>query len=164
MDLVLTYDGREYRVEVRGRQRLEVKLEGRTFTYEVHRQGDEVVLSSEGFTHRARVEGHRLLMDGRPVDVAVKGLGGSSVAVAAGEGAVLPPMPGRVISVLVKPGDRVSRGTPLLVLEAMKMQNEIPAPTDGIVREVRVLPGQGVGAGDVLVVLEALMAEPSEGS
>jgi pyruvate carboxylase subunit B len=63
-------------------------------------------------------------------------------------------MPGRIVRVAVKPGDRVARHAPLAVLEAMKMQNEIPAPVAGRVREVRVKVGQGVLVSDVLVVLE----------
>jgi len=66
---------------------------------------------------------------------------------------VRPPMPGRIVRVAVKPGDRVARNTPLAVLEAMKMQSEIPAPTAGVVKEVRVSEGQLVLASDVLVVL-----------
>ena len=67
---------------------------------------------------------------------------------------VRPPMPGRIVRVAVKPGDRVARHAPLAVLEAMKMQNEIPAPVAGRVREVRVKVGEGVLVSDVLVVLE----------
>jgi len=66
---------------------------------------------------------------------------------------VRPPMPGRIVRVAVRPGDRVARNTPLAVLEAMKMQSEIPAPTAGVVKEVRVSEGQHVLASDVLVVL-----------
>ena len=62
-------------------------------------------------------------------------------------------MPGRIVRVIVKVGDRVARNAPVAVLEAMKMQNEIPAPAAGVVREVRVTEGQGVLASDVIVVL-----------
>ena len=67
---------------------------------------------------------------------------------------VRPPMPGRVVRVAVAEGQRVPRHGSLVVLEAMKMQNEIPAPAAGTVREVRVREGQNVLASDVLVVLE----------
>ncbi len=55
--------------------------------------------------------------------------------------AVVPPIPGRVIEVRVREGERVTKGTVLLVLEAMKMRNEVPSPVDGIVRDVRVRAG-----------------------
>ena len=65
------------------------------------------------------------------------------------------PMPGRITQVAVRPGDRVNRGDTLLVIEAMKMQNELKAGAAGIVAEVRVEVGQAVNPGEVLVVVEA---------
>ena len=63
------------------------------------------------------------------------------------------PMPGKVLSVNVKAGDAVKSGDVLLILEAMKMQNEIMAPADGTVSDVRVSAGQTVATGDVMIVL-----------
>lgn len=65
------------------------------------------------------------------------------------------PMPGRITHVAVTPGSRVNRGDALVVIEAMKMQNEFKAGVTGTVKEVRVEPGQAVNPGDVLVVIEA---------
>jgi biotin carboxyl carrier protein len=64
------------------------------------------------------------------------------------------PMPGRITHVAVSPGDRVNRGDTLLVIEAMKMQNEFKAGAAGVVAEVRMEAGQAVNAGDVLVVID----------
>jgi biotin carboxyl carrier protein len=72
---------------------------------------------------------------------------------AAGGQQVCAPMPGKILSVNVKAGDTAKRGDVLLVLEAMKMQNEIMAPADGKVADVRVSAGQTVSTGDVMVVL-----------
>jgi pyruvate carboxylase subunit B len=63
-------------------------------------------------------------------------------------------MPGRVVAVLVAAGDEVKAGQGLVVLEAMKMENEIQAEHDGVVREVFVGPGQAVEGGDPLFELE----------
>ncbi len=63
------------------------------------------------------------------------------------------PMPGRVTHVAVAIGDTVTAGTPLLVIEAMKMENEFRASGPGTVREVRAQPGQAVNAGDILMVI-----------
>ncbi len=60
-------------------------------------------------------------------------------------------MPGRVLRVLVAPGDAVAQGQPLVVLEAMKMENEVKSPQDGVVSAVAVQAGQPVNAGDVLI-------------
>ena len=63
-------------------------------------------------------------------------------------------MPGRVVRVLVAPGARVKRGQTLLVLEAMKMQNEIPAPRDGVVRRLNATEGETITADRVVAVLD----------
>lgn len=60
-------------------------------------------------------------------------------------------MPGRVVSIAVSEGDAVVAGQALLVLEAMKMQNEIQAETDGTVKKIHVAPGEAVEGGDPLV-------------
>ena len=71
---------------------------------------------------------------------------------AAGEG-VKAPIPGNILDVKVKVGDTVKQGDALVVLEAMKMENDIPAPHAGKVVQVCVQKGATVNAGDVLVVL-----------
>jgi len=77
----------------------------------------------------------------------------AAAPVPAGAATISAPMPGKILSVAVKPGDAVKRGQVLLILEAMKMQNEIMAPGDGKVADVRVAAGQSVNTGDVMVVL-----------
>ncbi|MBC7929115.1 MAG: biotin/lipoyl-binding protein, partial [Rubrivivax sp.] len=64
------------------------------------------------------------------------------------------PMPGKVVRVLVEAGQAVEAGAGLVVVEAMKMQNELKSPKTGTVSEVRVEPGATVNAGDVLVIIE----------
>ena len=64
-------------------------------------------------------------------------------------------IPGRVVAVAVAAGDAVRRGAQLLVVEAMKMQNDVPSPADAVVARVSVSPGDTVELGDLLVVLAA---------
>lgn len=73
-------------------------------------------------------------------------------APAAGK-AVNAPMPGTVLKMLVKQGDKVTNGQVLLVLEAMKMENEIFAPCDGTVTSVAVKEGSSVNSGDAMVTI-----------
>lgn len=73
--------------------------------------------------------------------------------VAAGSATISAPMPGKVLEVKCKAGDAVKAGDVLLILEAMKMQNEIMAPADGTVSDVRVSAGQTVSTGDVMIVM-----------
>ena len=80
----------------------------------------------------------------------------SRTAGGAGEGRqnVAAMMPGKVVRVLVAPGDAVEAGQGLVVVEAMKMQNEMKSPKAGRVIEVKAKPDQTVFAGEVLVVIE----------
>ncbi|WP_433984431.1 biotin/lipoyl-containing protein [Tunturiibacter empetritectus] len=63
-------------------------------------------------------------------------------------------MPGRMVRVLVEMGDAVEEGQALIVIEAMKMQNELKSPKAGRVARIAVAVGDAVGSGDVLVVVE----------
>ncbi|GFR43476.1 hypothetical protein Agub_g4560 [Astrephomene gubernaculifera] len=86
---------------------------------------------------------------------AAAGGGGSAAAGAAGgvRGAVVSPMPGRVVAVMVAEGDRVKAGDPLVALEAMKMEHAVAARRGGVVRQVAVAAGGQVGQGQLLVLL-----------
>ncbi|HEY8363352.1 MAG TPA: DUF2118 domain-containing protein [Tissierellaceae bacterium] len=75
------------------------------------------------------------------------------VVVSEGQEVIEAPMPGNILKVMVKPGDKVKAGELLLILEAMKMENEILAPRDGVVVSVNTKEGATVSTGDKLVVL-----------
>lgn len=64
------------------------------------------------------------------------------------------PMPGKISALKAEPGQTVARGDVVVVLEAMKMQNDITAPQDGTIVELRVQVGDSVKTGDILVVLK----------
>jgi biotin carboxyl carrier protein len=63
-------------------------------------------------------------------------------------------MPGRVVKLLARAGDQLKAGQGVLVVEAMKMENEIKVPRDGRLRELQAVEGAAVDAGEVLAVLE----------
>jgi biotin carboxyl carrier protein len=63
-------------------------------------------------------------------------------------------MPGKVVRILVEVGTEVTEGTGILVVEAMKMQNELKTPKSGTVISIRAEPGATVNAGDVVAVVE----------
>ena len=67
---------------------------------------------------------------------------------------IVAPMPGKVVRIHVEPGATVEKGAGVVVVEAMKMQNEMKAPRAGVVVAVNVKPGDTVNAGDVLAVME----------
>jgi biotin carboxyl carrier protein len=100
-------------------------------------------------------------LDGFTIPVQLKGGLGRRAREVSGAGArgagrqrVTAPMPGKVVRVLVEPGDDVKARQGLVVVEAMKMENELRAARDGRVREVLVSEGQSVEAGTALVVVE----------
>jgi biotin carboxyl carrier protein len=70
-------------------------------------------------------------------------------------GSLVAPMPGSVVRVLVESGAAVTKGQPLLVLEAMKMEHTVASPYDGVLAYLRVTAGQQVDAGSVLAVVDA---------
>ena len=142
--------------------------------FEYQREGD----SALGCQYSATPAGDgtwSILIDGRSYAVAILGAGEVSVngrvfhidvfdprelrgrrsaADTSGPQAVTAPMPGRVIRILVEPGQQVAADEGLIVVEAMKMQNEMKAPRAGRVAAVKTLAGATVSAGDILLVIE----------
>jgi len=107
----------------------------------------------------------KLLVDAKEYEVELKGRAGARAKPKAkarkssgGTGAITSQMTGRVIRVDVKVGDEVAEGDILLVVEAMKMENEISAPIAGTVKEVTVAAGARVAEGDPLLVIEPAAA------
>jgi glutaconyl-CoA/methylmalonyl-CoA decarboxylase subunit gamma len=106
-----------------------------------------VVVDDDGFEVDVRGFPHALSV----VDPRRKAL---RTAAGAGAGVVKTQMPGRIVRLLVAEGDAVTKGEPMLVVEAMKMENEIKAPRDGVIKRFAVAAGDVVEAKAVLVELE----------
>ena len=146
-------DGREYMVD-------SVKVREATWSLLLRdaasgslRSVEAVVLPQNGNgTVDVFIDGHRIEVGQR------SGLGrrarGTAGAQGSGPQKLLAPMPGKVVRVLVKSGDEVQPRQGLVVVEAMKMENELRAARAGRVREVFVREGQSVEAGMALVVVE----------
>lgn len=85
-----------------------------------------------------------------------KRLRGANVAGANVEGIseIKTAMPGKLVRVLIEEGAEIKQGEGVLIVEAMKMQNEMKAPKDGVVKEIRFAEGATVNAGDVLAIIE----------
>lgn len=80
---------------------------------------------------------------------------GAGAAGASGPAAIVAPMPGKVVRILVSEGDLVTAGQGIVVVEAMKMQNELKSPRDGKVSAIKATPNQSVSAGAILALIEA---------
>jgi biotin carboxyl carrier protein len=127
---------------------------------------DTLSLVDGGAAHEIRFharDGHGVMgaeIAGRVIEVSTQGgrarpssSGSAAGTIAGGPVSVRAPMPGRVVRVLVAPGDRVVARQGVVVVEAMKMENELRTPRDGTVREISTAPGVAVEAGAVLLVI-----------
>ncbi len=127
-------------------------IEGQAFEVDVHaRYGDHADVSVNGA--RYRVEHAQVATAPVKVAAAVSALGAqarSSARVSSAAGELRAPMAGLVLRYAASVGDQVVRGQPLLVLDAMKMENTLGAPADGVVDELAVKPGTTVLQGALL--------------
>ncbi|MBW1877062.1 MAG: hypothetical protein JRI25_09010 [Deltaproteobacteria bacterium] len=120
------------------------------------RNGDEVrtvgLAAKDGDAH-LQIDGHPMLA--RVVDPRRDAL---ALGAAGSEGVVITEMPGVIVRLLVAPGDHVDEGQPVIVVEAMKMENELKASADGVVSVVHVQPGEHVESGAMLLTIDAAEA------
>jgi biotin carboxyl carrier protein len=128
-----------------------------------------IAAAADGALAPSAVAGMMVHVDGVPVAVSItparaawapsttlgaSGPGKGAATAAEGPQRLTSPMPGKIVKLLVKPGDKVDARQGLVVVEAMKMENELRARAAGTVTEVRVTEGSSVEAGAILVVLE----------
>ncbi len=128
-----------YSAEHLGDGRYSLLIDGRSYSVALLSNGE---VSVNGRVYRVDVIDPRALRS--------RGQAGQTE----GRQVIAAPMPGRVIRVLVEPGQFVESGQGLIVVEAMKMQNEMKSPKSGTVTEVRTSAGAAVAAGDALLVIE----------
>ena len=135
--------GNWYNVEVGDLDRspVQVNVDGEIFTVEV----EGLPGQTPGRPRRGRTQTPGILVP--PPASRVNPTGGDGNFIRS-------PMPGRVISILVRPGDTVSIGQEVCVVEAMKMEQSIRSPQNGVVKEIRVQPMDSVRTNDPLMELE----------
>ncbi|MGI5862062.1 MAG: biotin/lipoyl-containing protein [Myxococcales bacterium] len=154
--------------------RFKLTLEG--VAYDIERRGELILVNGQelpvevtanainvsGNPHAVELRGNTAIVDGITYAIEAQGLSepkagrrkAASTAAADEAGAVTAIMPGLIIKVAKKEGDKVEEGEVVVVLEAMKMQNEIKAKRSGTVRQVNVKEGETVEMRQVLVVIE----------
>ena len=129
-------------LEAIGPDAYSILLGTRSYEVKIEESGDDFVV----------------VVDGRQLDVVIQDPRQAGVRKGGIDpgtsGDIASPMPGKVIRVLVGVGDDIQPGQGLLVVEAMKMQNEIKAPVAGKIKAVHVSEGSAVAAGEVMVVVE----------
>jgi pyruvate carboxylase subunit B len=152
----LTLDGTDYTVEIHGNTFI---VNGHPFVVGFEGSGR---VSVDGIAYDVTLDQSEAIVDGIAHQVQVSGLDvkpatASPTApspVVAGAGAMQAIMPGTIVRVLVVEGDEVTAGDVVLVLEAMKMENELHAPISGVVRAIHVQPGQAVEMNAVLAEID----------
>ena len=146
------------------------EVDGRRYEIEVRElTGEQYLLLVGPRVYKARVDKGQdapgttgafdVALGGRSYDVTVidpKRLRSAQTTAAhdTGTARIISPMPGKVVRVLVEPGARVEAGEGIVVVEAMKMQNEMKSPKAGVVASINAAAGATVTAGDVLAVIE----------
>jgi biotin carboxyl carrier protein len=142
----VSVDGHQFFVDGKktGRTNYSLIVDNRSFEVEVDSTKDEYRVLVDGRNYHVRLTDERRMLAG----------GGQPEMQLQGRQRVSVPMPGKVIAVLVSEGDKVEEGQGLVIVEAMKMENEVHSPVSGQVAGVHVKPGDTVDAGAVLVVVE----------
>jgi biotin carboxyl carrier protein len=155
MKYISTVNDTEYLIEIIDERHISVN--GRTITVDFNSVSGQPVYSLivdgrsfEGFVYPGEEEWEVLIM-GRQFPIKVederekrlRAAAGGSVS-DTGEYHLKAPMPGMVVSILVEEGQKIEKGKVLLILESMKMQNELKSPRDGTVGRMRVKPGESV--------------------
>lgn len=158
----IVVDGETHEVDVdRVAEALVVRVDGALYRTRVVAGHERTEVRIGSNRHDIRFHGTSAVVDGHPHEIVSEAFEDITAEISPGHPGLhkgtlelRPPMPGRVVRVAVTPGAVVKRGQTLVVLEAMKMQNEIPAPADVIVREVRVREGESIAADRIIAVLE----------
>jgi biotin carboxyl carrier protein len=145
-DFKITIGGEEHRVRVEDAGILGEEVEDVTPGFKVEREVKVVVGGKE---YKVKVEEVGAILPLMEEEVRVK------EAVEREEGKVVKaPMQGTIVRIPVKVGDRVEKGDVVVVVEAMKMENEIESSVSGVVKTIKVSKGDTVAAGDILVVVD----------
>jgi biotin carboxyl carrier protein len=142
----LTYGGQRHEVDALGLPHgaVSLLLDGHSYSVEFEDAGDQIAVNLRGRTVRLDVADERRLR--------LRAAAGGFTA--EGRQVINAPMPGKVVKVLVAVGDEVVQGQGLVVVEAMKMENELKSPKAGKVVEVTAKEGSAVESGAKLIVVE----------
>ncbi|MFQ5881956.1 MAG: biotin/lipoyl-containing protein [Candidatus Methylomirabilales bacterium] len=121
-------------------------VDGASFEVDIITHADPYAVGVKGEVHDVEILTER--------ERRLRAVGPKAEAAPAGRQAITAPMPSKVVRLLVAVGDQVQAGDGIIVVEAMKMENELRATGAGTVREIRVSEGNAVGGGEVLVIIE----------
>lgn len=142
----ILFDGKEKKVNlapVNKSGHMSLIIDNKSYDLTFDKEDNCYIISVNGETFQMEVVDERFKKEQKSEDI-----------IKSGPLKIIAPMAGLVVSLEVKEGDIVSSGKGLIILEAMKMQNEIFSPGEGKVREIKIKAGDKVNCGDILMVLE----------
>jgi len=166
MKYIARVDEKEYLVEVGSDN--SVIIDGRSYRLDMRSVGDQQIFSLllsdhsyEAYVNRLET-GYEVQVGGERHEVIVEdeytrrihGIGGKARA-ATGDAPLKAPMPGLVVAIKAREGDIIKSGQGLVILEAMKMENELRAPVGGVIKQIKINAGQKVDQGQLLLVITA---------
>ncbi|MBI4392743.1 MAG: biotin/lipoyl-binding protein [Euryarchaeota archaeon] len=161
MHVVIEIDGERHELWLlRVEDKVSVEVGGETYELSCEAAGRSVAVGLSGRRHHVElVAAEKALIDGRPVGYRVaffspRGAPGKHEVEETGKARIRPPMPGRIVAVRASEGEKVAKGDVLMILEAMKMQNEVTAPTGGVLKRLLVKAGDVVDSHTVLAEIE----------
>ena len=148
-ELKLEIEGKEYCVNIEefGPDEAKITVNGRSYNVGLKDIGEQIIVEKIIQSNQAS----SVQQDSAP---APKTAEVQSSSGGSGSAQVLAPLPGAIINVLVKTGDKVSAGQKLMIMEAMKMENDINSGASGTVKAINVKAGDNISEGDVLAVIE----------
>ena len=167
MKYITTVDGQEFTIEVNREGEVVVNGEPRELDAKsIDNNGLYSLLinhqSTEAMVELDEASGeYRVLIDGALYHITVADERAKRLAEAAGQAfgtgtgelSVKSPMPGLIVAIPIKEGEAITKGQVIVVLESMKMENELKAPRDGVVQSIKIQPRQAVEQGQLLVVI-----------
>ena len=166
MKVIVKVNGESHNVEIsQDGSRVSAVIDDRVYELEASEPEPSVwLLKHDSNVYETVVEskaasGYSINIHGHEIEATVidpKRLRGSGVGAPdeSGRAEIKTAMPGKVVRILAAVGDAVQKGSGVIVVEAMKMQNEMRSPKDGEISEIRVSEGDTVSSGDVLVIID----------
>lgn len=144
---------------------LKLEIEGKEYTVNIDEFGpNEAVITVNDKTYKVGLKdlGEQITVENVRINVPAAASKGTSVSApskessgsSSGSAQVLAPLPGLIVNVMVKVGDQVKAGQKIMVMEAMKMENDINSGINGTVKTLNVKAGDNISEGDILAIIE----------
>jgi len=151
-EIKLEIQGKEYQVKIEefGPKEAKISVNGNTYEVGLKDLGEQIIIEHAAFAAPAPAKTQTAPQVSAPAPSTAPVSSGP----ASGNAQVIAPLPGLILNVLVKVGDKVNAGQKIMIMEAMKMENDITAGISGTVKTLNVKNGDNISEGDVLAVIE----------